>query len=171
MIFINTLLIAFEESNVNSYIDTYFYKSMEQLASYPPLLLFPLLCIYIFFFILFFQSGLDKVFNWQSELKWIKSHFSKTIFKSFVPTLLCSLMLLEIITGLMCIFSVVHLFFPIYDYFPFLALFFSSCTLLCLFLGQRIAKDYQGAISIAVYFGINLGGLFILFLCDLVINF
>ncbi len=171
MIFINTLLIAFEESNVNSYIEIYFYKSMEQVVSYSPLLVFPLLCIYVFFFILFFQSGLDKIFNWQGELNWIQSHFNKTIFKSFVPTLLFALMLLEIITGLMCIVSVVHLFFPISDYFPFLALFFSSCTLLSLFLGQRIAKDYQGAISIAVYFGINLVGLFILFLCDLVTNF
>ena len=137
---------------------------MEQIISYPYLLIFPLLCIYIFFFILFLQSGLDKIFNWKKELKWIKSHFEKTIFKSFVPTLLFALMLLEMTTALMCVFSVVNFFYLIHEFFPFFALFFSSCTFLCLFLGQRVAKDYQGALSITVYFGINLWALFLLFL-------
>tara|TARA_B100001250_G_scaffold411111_1_gene439003 strand:+ start:745 stop:1161 length:417 start_codon:yes stop_codon:yes gene_type:complete len=125
-------------------------------------LTFSLLCIYIFFLVLFLQSGLDKIFNWKAELNWIKPHFSKTIFKSFVPTLLFALMLLEVSTGLTCFLTIVNQFLPIYENLPFFALFFSSCTLLCLFLGQRIAKDYQGAISIAIYFGINLWGLFIL---------
>ena len=125
-------------------------------------LTFSLLCIYIFFLVLFLQSGLDKIFNWKNELNWIKSHFSKTIFKSFVPTLLFSLMLMEVTTGLMCFLTIVNEFHPVYEHLPFFSLFFSSCTLLCLFLGQRIAKDYQGAVSIAIYFGINLWGLFIL---------
>ena len=45
---------------------------------------FALLCIYLFFTILFLQSGLDKIFNWNTELNWIKEHFSKTIFRSKV---------------------------------------------------------------------------------------
>tara|TARA_S200000501_G_scaffold378359_2_gene440542 strand:- start:2209 stop:2619 length:411 start_codon:yes stop_codon:yes gene_type:complete len=125
-------------------------------------LTFSLLSIYFLFFILFFQSGIDKIFNWKTELNWIKNHFNKTIFKSFVPTLLFSLTLLEITTALMCFITIINYFFPIHDYFPFLSLFFSTCTLLCLFVGQRVAKDYQGAISIVIYFMINLWGLFIL---------
>jgi hypothetical protein len=34
--------------------------------------------------------------------------------------------------------------------------------LLSLFFGQRVAKDYAGALSIAVYFGVNVLGLLIL---------
>ena len=128
---------------------------MEQFIFSLSLLEFSLICLYFFFFILFFQSGLDKLMNWKDELKWIKSHFSKTIFKSFVPSLLFTLMLMEIITGFSCLLSMINFFFPFYDFLPFFALFFSSATLLFLFLGQRIAKDYQGAVSIAVYFGIN----------------
>ena len=127
-----------------------------------PFLKFSLFCVYVFFIILFLQSGLDKIFNWKAELNWIKPHFSKTIFKSFVPTLLFTLMLLEISTGLTCVLTIVNQFFPIYEHLPFFALFFSSCTLLCLFLGQRIAKDYQGAVSITIYFAINLWAIFIL---------
>ena len=125
-------------------------------------LTFSLLSVYFLFFILFFQSGIDKIFNWSTELNWIKNHFNKTIFKPFVPTLLFSLTLLEITTALMCLITIINYFFPIHDYLPFLSLFFSTCTLLCLFIGQRVAKDYQGAVSIAIYFLINLWGLFIL---------
>ncbi len=138
-----------------------FYRFMEVISN-PSLLIFSLLCVYLFFLILFLQSGLDKIFNWTGELKWIQSHFNKTIFKSFVPTLLFTLMLLEFFTGIMCFFSIINFFFTIHELLPFFTFFLSSCTLLCLFLGQRIAKDYQGAISIAVYFGINLWGLFLL---------
>ena len=123
---------------------------------------FALLCIYLFFTILFLQSGLDKIFNWNTELNWIKEHFSKTIFRSQVPVLLFTLTLLEVITAIFCLLSLVHLITPIYEYLPFWGLFFSSCTLLSLFFGQRLAKDYQGAISIAIYFIINLLGLLIL---------
>ena len=49
---------------------------------------FALLCIYLFFIILFLQSGLDKIFNWtpydmiwwNSELDHCSSHFKN--FKS-----------------------------------------------------------------------------------------
>ena len=87
MIFINTLLIAFEESNVNSYIDTYFYKSMEQLASYPPLLLFPLLCIYVFFFILFAINIFSKPFNCFSPNICLSLPFQKAL-HNFINKLL-----------------------------------------------------------------------------------
>ena len=65
---------------------------------------FALLCIYLFFIILFLQSGLDKIFNWNTELNWIKEHFSKTIFRSQVPVLLFTLPL-EIITAIVCLLS------------------------------------------------------------------
>ena len=137
------------------------FMDMDMISNFS-FLAFSLLCIYIFFLVLFLQSGLDKIFNWKAELDWIKPHFKKTIFKSFVPTLLFTLTLLELTTAILCFFTIVHQFITIHEYLPFFTLFFSSCTFLCLFLGQRIAKDYQGAVSIAIYFGINLWGLFIL---------
>ena len=124
---------------------------------------FLLLSISSFFFILFFQSGLDKAFNWKGELKWLTSHFSQTIFKSSVPLLLFTIMLMELSTAILFGLSIINYFFYINNFLPFLAFFFSTCTFLSLFLGQRIAKDYEGAATIAIYFCINMLGVFIIF--------
>ena len=48
---------------------------MNELIENSQLLSFPLFCVFIYFFILFFQSSVDKILNWSSELEWIKSHF------------------------------------------------------------------------------------------------
>lgn len=145
-----------------SYIKLIFIIYMNELIENSQLLSFPLFCVFIYFFILFFQSSVDKILNWSSELEWIKSHFGKSIFKSNVPLLLFTLTLLELATAILCLLSIFNFFIQIYDPLPFFALFFNSCTLICLFLGQRVAKDYQGAVSISVYFIINLIGLILL---------
>ena len=135
---------------------------MNELIENSQLLSFSLFFVFVYFFILFFQSGVDKILNWSSELEWIKSHFRKSIFKSNIPLLLFTLTLLEIVTAILCLLSIFNFFIEIYDPLPFFALFFNSCTLICLFLGQRVAKDYHGAVSISVYFIINLIGLILL---------
>jgi len=124
---------------------------------------FLMLSISCFFCILFIQSGFDKVLNWDEELKWVKSHFSKTIFNSSVPTLLFTLMLMEVISGIFFALNIINYFLYINNLIPFLSFILSTFTLLALFLGQRIAKDYEGAVSIAIYFGINILGLFAIF--------
>ena len=68
-----------------SYIKLIFIINMNELIENSQLLSFPLFCVFIYFFILFFQSSVDKILNWSSELEWIKSHFGKSIFKSNVP--------------------------------------------------------------------------------------
>ena len=135
---------------------------MNELIENSQLLSFPLFCVFVYFFILFFQSSIDKILNWNSELEWIKSHFGKSIFKSNIPLIFFTLTLLELATAILCFLSILNFFINIYDSLPFFALFFNSCTLICLFLGQRVAKDYQGAVSISVYFIINLIGLFLM---------
>ena len=41
-----------------------------------------------FMAVLFLQSGLDKVFDYQGNLSWLTGHFSKSIFNGMVPILL-----------------------------------------------------------------------------------
>ena len=57
---------------------------MNELIENSQLLSFPLFCVFVYFFILFFQSSVDKILNWRSELEWIKSHFGKSIFNTQV---------------------------------------------------------------------------------------
>ena len=59
----------------------------------------------LFFGILFLQSGLDKVFNFNDNLNFLKNHFQKTLFKSQVNLLFITLIILEIVTGMIFIVS------------------------------------------------------------------
>ncbi len=105
--------------------------------------------------ILFIQSGADKVFDFQGNLGWLKGHFSKSIFKNSVPFLLVTLTFFEITTGVINLLSVLcTLFIGIKEceVLIFASFISGSISLIALFLGQRIAKDYAGAASLIPYF-------------------
>ena len=110
----------------------------------------------IFWAILFLQSGLDKIFDWKGNLGWLKGHFEKSPLKSVVAPMLGTLTIVELIAGACSAFGVVHLLFTGYKNWIVIGLVFSFVSLLMLFFGQRIAKDYPGAQTIAIYFGIAL---------------
>ena len=116
------------------------------------------LFICTFFFILFFQSALDKILNKKDNLDWLNSHFKSSILSNSVPLLFFSLTILELISSILFFINIVNIFIEIRFYFlnPILAFCLSMFTFLCLFFGQRIAKDYEGAKTIAIYFTLNI---------------
>lgn len=118
----------------------------------------------IFLVITFLQSGIDKITDWQGNLGWLKGHFSETPFRNMVPFLLGTVLLTEVVAGVLCLIGVYE-FIRIGD--STLALYgaiLSCVALLMLLLGQRIAKDYEGARTIAVYF---IPAIFLVFLLQL----
>ena len=116
------------------------------------------LFICTFFFILFFQSAIDKILNKKDNLDWLNSHFKSSILSNSVPLLFFSLTILELISSILFFINIVNIFIEIRFYFlnPILAFCLSMFTFLCLFFGQRIAKDYEGAKTIAIYFTLNI---------------
>ena len=118
----------------------------------------PSLFVSLFFSILFLQSGLDKVFNFKSNLSYFKDHFKETFLINFVHILLVLLVLLEVLTGSFFILFLIDIFLKINFHFNFLTLgiIMANFTICCLFLGQRLAQDYLGAVNLAVYFVIAL---------------
>lgn len=116
-----------------------------------------------FFSILFIQSSLDKIFNWKSELTFNKEHFSKTFVKSFVPLMFTALTILEFSSGFSSLAGlVIYAINHGHDgEISFAANCLCAVTLLCLFFGQRIAKDYAGAQSLVSYFIVALLGVWI----------
>lgn len=112
-----------------------------------------------FFAVLFLQSGLDKMLDWKGNLGWLEPHFAKSPLKSVVPLMLQTLTLLEIASGALCALAVVSLLAGGPRWTPVAGLEFSAATLLCLFAGQRIAKDYAGASVLAAYFAVAILGL------------
>lgn len=101
--------------------------------------------------IVFLQSGFDKVVDWNGNLSWLKSHFSKTLLKSSVPLALAIITLLEIVAGLTAIVGMGEILLYSTTCFAFWSAILSAITLLLLFLGQRLAKDYAGAQTLVIY--------------------
>jgi hypothetical protein len=110
----------------------------------------------IFWAILFLQSGLDKVFDWSGNLSWLKGHFSKSFLASLVTPMLATLTLVEIAAGAVSLIGAIQVLVYGDSSLLLLGLALSILSLIMLFFGQRIAKDYPGAQSIAIYFGIAL---------------
>ena len=112
--------------------------------------------VLVFLAITFLQSGYDKLFHWKDNIDWLKGHFSKTILKDAVPLALFNILVLELIAGILCSVGSIELLVNkgntagcIYGFYGGI---FSCITLLMLLFGQRLAKDYDGARTIVIYF-------------------
>jgi len=108
--------------------------------------------ILIFLIIVFLQSGIDKVFDWKGNLSWLKEHFSETPLQSLVPFLLGTLLFVEVASGILCAVGLFQIVVLGNNVIAFYGAVLSCIALLMLLFGQRLAKDYEGAKTIAVYF-------------------
>ena len=108
--------------------------------------------ILIFLAITFLQSGYDKLFYWKDNVDWLKGHFAKTPLKNLVPLALLNILILELIAGTLCVVGCIELFVNNGRIFGFYGAVFSCITVLMLLFGQRLAKDYDGAKTIVIYF-------------------
>lgn len=108
--------------------------------------------ILVFLAVTFLQSGYDKVIDWQGNVGWLKGHFEKTFIKNNVPQSLMIILVLEIIAGILCVAGIIQMLMNDQTTFGFYGSVVSCITLIFLLFGQRIAKDYDGARTIAIYF-------------------
>ena len=108
--------------------------------------------ILLFLAVTFLQSGYDKLFYWNDNLNWLKQHFSKTVLKNIVPFALGKILVLELTTGVLAIIGMFQLLINGGRTYGLYAAILACVTLIMLLLGQRIAKDYDGARTIAIYF-------------------
>jgi len=110
--------------------------------------------ILLFLAVTFVQSAYDKIFGWQGNIDWLKGHFANTsLLKNNIPLSLGIILILELITGVLTLVGCVELLINSGRTFGFYGAVFSCITLILLLLGQRLAKDYDGARTIAIYFG------------------
>ena len=118
---------------------------MTQIA---PLLILALLAL------TFLQSGYDKIKDWNGNIEWLKGHFANSILAKQVPLALGIILFLEIVAGVLCVSGIIQ--HVIQDVvirgLGFYGAILSCITLLMLLFGQRLAKDYDGARTIVIYF-------------------
>jgi len=108
--------------------------------------------IAIFLFIAFFQSGIDKVIDRKGNLDFLKAHFSDSPLINIIPIMLLILTFLEIIGSLMLGYGVYYAFVNRSTLWIFYGFVVIAITIIILFAGQRIAKDYLGAADLVPYF-------------------
>lgn len=133
-----------------------FSPNSPELHSIPLVIL--IMLVMGFFAVLFLQSGIDKLIDRKGNLEWLTGHFSKSPLAGRVPVLLSIITFFELATGA---FSVVTMgFTPFVNllgfWMPFAASSAAGFTLLMLFTGQRLAKDYGGAAGIVPYFIVSI---------------
>jgi len=79
-------------------------------------------------------------------------HFKDTPLSSAVPVLLGIVMLVEVVAGALCVIGLYYLTAVGETTIAFYGAVMSCIALLMLLFGQRLAKDYEGAKTIAIYF-------------------
>ncbi len=100
----------------------------------------------------FIHSGYDKVIDWNGNVEFLKNHFSKSSVSRNIPAALFLILALELISGILCTVGVIELLVNNGRRFGLYGSIFSCLTLIILLMGQRIAKDYDGARTIVLYF-------------------
>jgi len=111
----------------------------------------------LFLAILFLQSGLDKVFNFQDNLGWLKGHFSKTPLRSQVKGMLIFIMLAEVVAGILALVGTAQIVVTGDKAWALYGAQLAAIVIVMLFFGQRIAKQYAGAAVLVPYFILCIG--------------
>jgi diacylglycerol kinase len=115
-----------------------------------------------FLAILFLQSGIDKIVDRRGNLEWLKGHFAKSPLAGMVPLMMIAVTILELAAGTLSAVGCV-LIISLRD--PIVAFYgatLSGISILALFFGQRMAKDYAGAAILVPYFLLTLVAIYLL---------
>lgn len=118
--------------------------------------------VLLFLIVTFLQSGIDKVTDWNGNLSFIKEHFKNSPLKNMVPLLLAIILVIELVAGAFMFVGIFNLATTGSKELALLGVQLSALTLIFLLIGQRLAKDYAGAMTLAVYFLITVFGMFLL---------
>lgn len=130
---------------------------MKLLDDYPTEIL-----ILLFLIVTFLQSGIDKLMDWKGNVSFIKEHFKNSPLKNNVPFLLGIILFTEIIASVLMIVGIYQLYVSGEKEMALLGVELCAITLIFLLIGQRLAKDYAGAMSLTVYFILTVFGVFLL---------
>src|SRR4051794_5188688 len=101
-----------------------------------------------FLAILFLQSGIDKILDRQGNVGWLQGHFAKSPLAGFVPAMVTIITLFEMAAGVLSAIGCVVVLFRRDSSLAFYGAVVSGLSIVALFFGQRMAKDYPGAATL-----------------------
>jgi hypothetical protein len=115
-----------------------------------------------FLAILFLQSGIDKVIDRRGTLDWLKGHFAKSALAGMVPFLVLVITLFELAAGVLSAIGCVLIIVSHDSKIAFYGALVSALSILALFFGQRMAREYAGAAVLVPYFLLALVAIYLL---------
>lgn len=115
-----------------------------------------------FLAILFLQSGLDKVLDFRGNLEWLKGHFARSPLAGMVPVMVALIAILEIAAGALSAVGCVLILLGYASTVAFYGAVIAAISIIALFFGQRMAKDYPGAATLVPYFLLALSAVYLL---------
>ena len=115
-----------------------------------------------FLAVLFLQSGIDKIVDRRGNLDWLRGHFAKSPLAGMVPLMVTIITIMEIAAGALSAVGCLLIFFRRDSTLAFYGAVISALSLLALFFGQRMAKDYAGAAVLVPYFLLSLAAIYLL---------
>jgi hypothetical protein len=115
-----------------------------------------------FLAILFLQSGIDKIVDRRGNIEWLKGHFSKSPLAGIVPLMVTMITILEIAAGALSATGCALIVFSRDSTVAFYGALVSAISIIALFFGQRMAKDYAGAAILVPYFLLALIAIYLL---------
>jgi hypothetical protein len=116
----------------------------------------------VFLAILFLQSGIDKIIDRRGNLEWLKGHFAKSSLAGMVPLMVIAITILELATGVLSAIGCALIIFSRDSTLAFYGAIIAAVSILALFFGQRMAKDYAGAATLVPYFLLTLSAIYLL---------
>ena len=120
------------------------------------------LLVSAFLAILFLQSGIDKIVDRQGNLQWLSGHFAKSPLAGMVPLIFTVLTIIEVSAGALSGIGLIALLCARNSTIAFYGAIVSAIAVLCLFFGQRMAKEYAGAAVLVPYFLLVLVAIYLL---------
>ena len=115
-----------------------------------------------FLAILFLQSGIDKIVDRRGNLEFLQGHFAKSPLAGMVPLLVTLITILEMLAGVFSAIGCVVILARHNSVIAFYGAVISAVSILALFFGQRMAKDYAAAAVLVPYFLLCLVAIYLL---------
>lgn len=115
-----------------------------------------------FLAILFLQSGIDKVVDFRGNLEWLKGHFAKSPLAGIVPLLVAVITILELAAGALSAVGCALILLGHASTLAFYGALIAAISIIALFFGQRLAKEYAGAATLVPYFLLALSAIYLL---------
>lgn len=115
-----------------------------------------------FLAIAFLQSATDKWMDSKGNLEFLTGHFANSPLAGTVVPMFWAITVIESAAGVLCAIGAVQVLLGMGKMLAIWGVVVSIIAFLCLFFGQRLAKDYGGAMTIACYYPVALLGLLLL---------